>query len=178
LHTYLRTFHDSGNRGLVFNAAGNGNAKGKGISDKNKFLPYLIVVSALGENNQLTEWSNYGNCLWFTAPGDNIFCTDERGSVVSVAGTSFSSPLACSIAALIWGARPSLTNIDVENIMKTHCVNYAPGWNKYYGYGMPDALACMNAALGFSSPVTSSPVRVPVGVKIKKQKKVKAPKGS
>ncbi len=170
LHTYMRAFHDSGNHGLIFNAAGNGNSRGKGINDKNRLVPYLIVVSAIGENNQLTEWSNYGNCIWFTAPGDNIFCWDKSNQIVSVAGTSFSSPLACSIAALIWGARPSLTNLDVETIMRTHCVNYTTGWNKYYGYGLPDALACVNAALGYSAPVTAGGVLVPKGVKVKKVK--------
>lgn len=171
LHVYMKAFHDSGNKGLIFNAAGNGNSRGIGIYDKNKLVPYLIVVSAIGENNQLTEWSNYGGCIWFTAPGDNIFCWDKSNTIVSVAGTSFSSPLACSIAALMWGAVPSLTNTNIETIMKSHCVNYQPGWNKYYGWGLPDAQACVNAALGYASPITAAGVQLPVGAKIKKKPK-------
>lgn len=164
LHTYLRYFHDV-RGGLTFNAAGNGDDNGDGIFDNNSLKPYLIVVSALGESNVLTDFSNYGNCIWFTAPGENIVCTKDNNTIVSVAGTSFSSPLACSIAALIWGAKPSLTNLQVEQIMKTHCLNSSPGWNQYYGYGIPDAAACVIAA---QSTVTTPSVPVPPPVTKKK----------
>lgn len=155
LHTYFKTFHDT-KGGLIFNAAGN-----SALFDSNPLLPYLIVVSAIGEpappnfDYVLTDFSNYGNCIWFSAPGDNIFCSDNTNSVVSVAGTSFSSPLTCSVAALIWGAKPSLTNLQVESIMKSHSINYSP-WNIYYGYGMPDAHACVQAALS-TTPASPLP---------------------
>ncbi len=146
LHSYFKTFHDT-KGGLIFNAAGN-----SALFDSNPLLPYLIVVSAIAEptppNNKfvLTDFSNYGNCIWFAAPGENIYCSDENNTIVSVAGTSFSSPLTCSVAALIWGAKPSLTNLQVESIMKNHSLNL-PNWNIYYGYGIPDAAACVQAAL-------------------------------
>jgi subtilisin family serine protease len=164
LHSYFRTFHDV-KGGLIFNAAGNGDDNGDGIRDTNPLLPYLIVVSAIDQSGSLTQWSNYGNCIWFAAPGDNIFCTKATNTVVSVAGTSFSSPLTCSIAALIWGAKPSLTNLQVESIMKNHSTNYTTGWNQFFGYGIPDAAACVTAAI---NTVTPQPL-VPPPPKTKKR---------
>lgn len=149
LHSYFKTFHDV-KGGLIFNAAGNDH-----LFDPNPLLPYLIVVSALGEPvpplyaNDLAWFSNSGNCIWFSAPGENIYCSDKDNSIISISGTSFSSPLTCSIAALIWGAKPSLTNLQVESIMMNHTTN--PGakpWNTKFGYGIPDARACVQAALG------------------------------
>ncbi|MBX9695424.1 MAG: S8 family serine peptidase [Cyanobacteria bacterium] len=141
LHTYFKWFHDT-KGGLIFNAAGN-----EATQDTNPILPYLIVVSAIDQSYGLASFSNYGSPVWFTAPGNNIYCTKGTNTVVSVAGTSFASPLACSIAALVWGAKPSLTNIQVENLMKNHCVNSTSGWNQYYGWGMPDAQAILDDAL-------------------------------
>lgn len=152
LHAYMKYYHDQRN-GLIFNAAGN-----DGLFDGNPFLPYMIVVSALGESNLLTDFSNYGNCIWFTAPGDNIFCSDENGAVVSVAGTSFASPLACSVAALMWGAKPGLTNLQIETIMKNNSLNSSGStWNIFYGYGLPDAAACVQAAVNTTVAPPASP---------------------
>lgn len=131
LHSYFKWFHDT-KGGLIFNAAGN-DAK----LDSNKMVPYLIVVSAVNSSLKLASFSNYGKPVWFTAPGQGIYCSQGTGQVVSVSGTSFSSPLACSVAALVWGKKPSLTNLQVEQILKNSAGNGS--WNQYFGYGMPDA---------------------------------------
>jgi len=91
-------------------------------------------------------------------PGVYIPCSTKQkeGKIVAVSGTSFSSPLAASIAALIWGAKPSLTNLQVEQIMintanRKHDPDFSGGYvapNQVYGYGMPDA----GAALKFLFP--------------------------
>ena len=153
MHTYMQYFHDV-KGGLVFNAAGN-----EALFDSNPLVPYLIVVSAIDETNELAYFSNWGNCVWFTAPGQNIYCSKNTNTVLSVAGTSFAAPLACGVAALTWGAKPSLTNIQVENILKQNTTNSSSGWNKYYGYGLPDAAACVAKALnaGSTPPPTTTP---------------------
>lgn len=143
LHTYFKWYHDT-KGGLIFNSAGN-----SGTQDSNPIVPYLIVVSAIDTTYYLASFSTYGNSVWFTAPGTNIYCSTKSNQVASVAGTSFSSPLVASIAALIWGAKPSLRNTDVENILRNTC--YKSGgqsWTKWYGYGMPNAEAAMKAAKG------------------------------
>jgi subtilisin family serine protease len=143
LHSQFQTFHDN-NGGLVFNAAGN-----DGNEDRlNPRYSYLIVVSALDNDGHKAYFSKYGNPVWFTAPGVGIVCSSKsgKGKAVSVSGTSFSSPLVASIAALIWGAKPSLSNTQVEQLLiSTANKNHDPDNpnygvpNNFYGYGMPDA---------------------------------------
>jgi len=142
LHAQFQTFHSNG--GLVFNAAGN-----DGNEDTlNPRYPYLIVVSAIDTDGHKAYFSKFGNPVWFTAPGVGIVCSSKagKGKPVSVSGTSFSSPLVASIAALIWGAKPSLTNTQVEQLLiSTSNRNHDPlnsnygVPNNFYGYGMPDA---------------------------------------
>ncbi|MDZ4832294.1 MAG: S8 family serine peptidase [Candidatus Melainabacteria bacterium] len=156
LHEYLQWYHDEKD-GLVFNSAGN-----SGTRDRTSRKPYLICVSAIDENYSLADFSTIGGPVWFTAPGTNIFCTDKSGHIVSVNGTSFSSPLCASVAALIWGAKPSLTNLQVERIMiDTSRKSKKRDWNAYFGFGMPDAEAAMKKALGTSKlfPLTRWPVK-------------------
>ncbi len=143
LHQYLQWYHDE-KGGLVFNSAGNA-----AMRDQSGFLRYLIVVSAIDENYSLAYFSNTGSPLWFTAPGTNIVCTDNTGQVVTVSGTSFSSPLCASIAALVWGANPKLTNLEVEKILIDTCIKDGRHkWTRFFGYGLPDAEAAMRKALG------------------------------
>ncbi len=143
LHKYLKWYHDE-KGGLVFNSAGN-----SGTRDPSNLQPYLIVVSALDEDYSLAYFSTYGGSIWFTAPGTNIYCSDRDGQIVSVAGTSFSSPLAASVAALIWGANPNMTNLEVERALIASCRNAGDRpWNRYFGFGLPDAEKAMKQVLG------------------------------
>ncbi len=143
LHTYFRWFHDTKN-GLIFVSAGN-----TPVRDPNPLLPYLIVVSAINPSYSLASFSTYGSNIWFTAPGQSIYCSTREGRVASVAGTSFSCPLAASIAAMVIGANPSLRNTQVESILRTTC--YKAGTasrTDWYGYGMPNAEAALRMATG------------------------------
>ncbi|HMW90838.1 MAG TPA: S8 family serine peptidase [Candidatus Obscuribacter sp.] len=144
LHTYFRWFHDT-KGGLIFNSAGNDH-----LRDTNALSSYLIVVSAIDNGGGLASFSTYGRPVWFTAPGTGIYCTSSAGRVGSASGTSFSCPLVASVAALVWGAKPSLTNVQVENILKSTCYKDSSKqvWTESYGYGMPNAEAALKAALG------------------------------
>lgn len=133
VHTYFKWFHDK-KGGLIFNAAGN-----RAMYDPNPRLSYLIVVNACDSAGQLASFSNWGAPLWFTAPGVNIVCSQGTGQVVTVSGTSFASPLACSVAALVWGRKPSLKNTQVEKILRTSASPHDGSWNQFFGYGLPDA---------------------------------------
>jgi thermitase len=143
LHMYMRWFHDD-RGGLIFNSAGN-----NGAYDRAARVPYLIVVSAIGRDYSLARFSTYGTPTWFTAPGVGIYCSTRDDRVAAVDGTSFSSPLAASVAALIWGANPGLKNRDVENILIRTCYKAnGQSWTPYYGYGLPNAEAAVKMATG------------------------------
>jgi thermitase len=134
LHMFMKWFHDQ-KGGLIFNSAGNDN-----LRDTSGFCPYLIVVSALGTNYSMTNFSTYGSPIWFTCPGQSIYCSNKSGQVVSVNGTSFASPLAASVCALAWSRRPYLTNTQMEAKLRASTQN-VPGsyWNQYYGFGLLNA---------------------------------------
>lgn len=134
LHAYMKWFHDQ-KGGLIFNAAGNDH-----VRDTSSFCPYLIVVSALGTNYSMTNFSTYGSPIWFTCPGQSVYCSNQNGQVVSVSGTSFAAPLAASVCALAWSRRPYLTNTQMEARLRASTQN-VPGsyWNQYYGYGLLNA---------------------------------------
>jgi subtilisin family serine protease len=143
LHAYLKDFHDNHN-GLIFMAAGN-----NGAFDANPAVPYVDFVSAVDPTLGLTTFSNFGNSITFTAPGQGIVCSARDGSVQSVDGTSFASPIVASIAALVWNANPRLSNTQVENILKASCSKAgSANWTQYYGYGMPDAAKAVKLATG------------------------------
>ena len=157
VHAYVKDFHDNFN-GLVFFSAGN-----NGMKDTSPMSPYMIVVSAIdstfGAANFPGWWATtWGTPIWFCAPGVNIACSGKDGSLVSVQGTSFAAPICAGVAALIWGANPGLSNIQVENIMKATCTNIGtydpnyPGqgahWNLVYGYGLPNAERAVRLARG------------------------------
>ena len=63
-------------------------------------------------------------------------------------GTSAAAPHAAAIAALVWGAKPSLTNTQVVSILRnTSLDNMAPGTDRDGGYGVLNALTAVQAAL-------------------------------
>lgn len=141
LHAYMQEFHDL-EGGLIFISAGN-----DGLFDPNPVVPYLNVISAIDPSMQLASFSNWGNSISFTAPGKGILCTAREGDVRSVDGTSFSSPIVASVAALIWNANPALPNFAVEAILKASCFKAgAAPWTPYYGFGMPDASKAVQMA--------------------------------
>lgn len=141
LHAYFWTFHHVYG-GLVFLSAGNDSA-----FMSNGQMNYLQVVSAVDPSLSKADFSNWGNCVKFTAPGVNIVLTDRMGRSVTAAGTSFAAPICAGVAALIWSANPGLSNNQVVNIMRDTAIRDASGtWSQFFGFGMPDAQAAVQRA--------------------------------
>ena len=139
LHTFLKDFYDNHN-GLVFFSAGN-----DAMFDPNPPLYYMNVVAAVDKSKQKASFSNFGNSVTFCAPGVNIVCSDKNGSLSTVSGTSFASPICAGVASLIWSANRGLSNAQVISIMKQSCTQ--PGFAGC-GWGIPDAAKAVNMALG------------------------------
>jgi subtilisin family serine protease len=87
-------------------------------------LANTIAVGASDSTNGRATFSNWGSALDVVAPGVNIFSTfvqSQTGiaSYASGRGTSFSTPLATGLCALIWSHDPSLSNEQVRDILKS-----------------------------------------------------------
>lgn len=141
-HIYADWYHNQ-KGGLLFLAGGNDT-----MEDTSPRSPNIIVVSALSNIWTLAGFSNYGSNVWFTAPGQYICCTTKSGQVAVASGTSFSAPAVAGVAALVWAARPTLKNTQVESILINTCQrNYVQqDFEKWFGYGLPNADLAVKAA--------------------------------
>ena len=151
-------------------------AYGKGVilfaSSSNEGVPTLMypasynnVVSVGATTNLDTSatFSNYNNMVDLSAPGKDIYSTMPTYPVglnsdgwaqnyEFLSGTSMASPVAAGIAAMVRAYNPSLTPLEVEQLMKTHAVDLPPaGRDDSFGEGRVNAAATLN-----NTPVMAS----------------------
>ncbi len=133
---------------LHFAASGNG---GTSSISWPASLASVNAVGALNSSGNRASFSQYGNGLFISAPGAAILTTDRTGSAgyssgdyTTIDGTSFASPYAAGVAALILSVDPTLTVEDVEDIMAQTAVDKGtPGYNTDFGWGFVNAGAAV-----------------------------------
>jgi subtilisin family serine protease len=109
----------------------------------------VIAVSATTSSDTRASFSNYGDWVDISAPGASILTTNRGGSYGSWSGTSFSSPIAAGVAALVLSANSSLTNDQVVEILTQNADDLgATGVDVYFGYGRVNAYQSLFAAMG------------------------------
>lgn len=102
---------------------------------------------------------NWNNFVDVSAPGIDIWTTNDNGDYISKNGTSFSSPLVSALAGLITSMAPDNENLTVQMIQDiitytadkidpSNCPGNdtydANGWNPCLGYGRINAYAALN----------------------------------
>ena len=119
----------------------------------------VVAVSATTSSDTRASFSNYGDWVDISAPGASILTTNRGGGYGSWNGTSFSSPIAAGVAALILSANPSLTNAQVVDILTQNADDLgASGFDPYFGYGRVNAYQSLAAAMGSApEPDTTGP---------------------
>ncbi|HXW53016.1 MAG TPA: S8 family serine peptidase, partial [Myxococcota bacterium] len=90
----------------------------------------VISVGASNIKKQSASFSNFGRTVDVLAPGEEILGL-HHGQLVSLNGTSFSSPLVTGIASLMVGEHPMLSWKQVEYLLKETatpmtCDSYCP----------------------------------------------------
>ena len=154
-------YQNSRDQGVVHFAA-SGNGGGSSISYPAS-LPSINAVGALNSSGARASFSQYGSGLAFSAPGQGITCADRTGGdgyesgdyTGGLDGTSFASPYAAGVAALILSVDPSLTPDEVEQIMNDTAVDLgSSGYDTTFGWGFLNA---NNAVLAIDPGVTPSP---------------------
>jgi thermitase len=139
--------------GLLVMSAGNSNTD-NGTSEN----PYIINVAATTRNDARASFSNYGNYIDVSAPGEDILTVWENGQYGWAGGTSFSSPIAAGVVALIKAANPNLTPDEVETVLKNSADDLGSnGWDKYFGHGRVNAAAAVLLANGGVTPDNEAP---------------------
>jgi len=138
-------FNQTRAAGVVhFGAAGNDSSSNISYPAS---LASLYAISAINSSGNLASFSTYGNGLAFSAPGEGILTTDwvgsggfDGGNYVTIDGTSFASPYAAGVAALVLSADASLTPDEVGDIMAVSAMDRgASGYDTSYGYGVVNA---------------------------------------
>lgn len=128
-----------GKGGVVLNSGGN-----SGVLESYANTEYMITVAATDPNDARTSWSTYGNFIDITAPGLEIWTTTRGGGYSNPSGTSFSCPLTAGVVALMFSINPTLSPIQIQNILSSTSVDLGSlGWDQYYGQGRVDANAAV-----------------------------------
>lgn len=147
------------NKGVVlFAAAGNaGNtAKGYPAAHNN-----VIAVAATNDQDQRAGFSTYGDWVQIAAPGENILSSffDSTSSYVYESGTSMACPFAASIAGLMIGRNPLVTNVKVrDTIFQT-----ADNVGNFITKGRINAFKAVNLMV-VPVPISGTPITASVGV--------------
>ncbi len=110
---------------IIVTSAGNDNDENPSYLNSH---PDVISAAATTPDDVKAEFSSYGTWVEVCAPGVNIYTTSWSQSTMShtyasVAGTSFSSPITCGAAALIWSAHPGWSRNLVVSALINSCDN-------------------------------------------------------
>jgi subtilisin family serine protease len=134
---------------LIVAAAGN---SGTSTLDYPARLANVVSVAAIDESGQRASFSNYGNGLDLSAPGTRIVTlnggNNQPNNVHYLQGTSFSTPFVSGAAALLLSVDPSLTNVELWNILNSTAVQPSGAQRPYnpgYGWGVVNVWNAINA---------------------------------
>ncbi len=114
---------------LIFVAAGN-----DGTEDPAYLNSRDDIISVAGTNENDSEYSssNYGTWINISAPATNIYSTyhdnnnPDVDDYASLTGTSMATPMAASVAALLWSHNQSLVADTVEQKLYDSADNIEP----------------------------------------------------
>lgn len=119
----------------------------------------VVAVSATNSSDGRPSWSNYGSYVDVSAPGASILTLHGATGYAWWNGTSFSSPIASGVVALMASANPALSNAAiVDALLKNSDDIGDPGYDVYFGHGRVNAQRAVAAVWISPSVDTTAPV--------------------
>ncbi|HET6400190.1 MAG TPA: S8 family serine peptidase [Candidatus Kapabacteria bacterium] len=155
---FLYEAHDRG--ALVVAAAGNGipGITNSGVSnDINPEYPgngpYVLSVGSTDQSDAPSYFSNFGHSVSVWAPGTQIFSCDYTGVGSNSAysaedGTSFASPNAAGVAALLWSQHHDWLPEFISRQLIATCDNVVNPSDRTDYWGRLNAANALTASLG------------------------------
>ncbi|MCC6358637.1 MAG: S8 family serine peptidase [Phycisphaerales bacterium] len=139
---------------LLLMAAGNDGANLTGQPDWSSFL----LVGSTDSSDARSTFSNYGTPIDIVAPGTSVVSTTMGSSYASGSGTSYATPIAVGVAALMLSANSNLTVAQLETRLMSSCDDIGPaGDDSFFGRGRVNAYnAVVSATQGSHYPAEMS----------------------
>jgi thermitase len=146
----------SGTRAPLFCAVGN---RRRTIDGETGYDPVCahertIAVGRSDRRDRVPRECAYGPQLDFVAPGNDVYSTKSGGEFGPGSGTSYATPIAAGIAALVLSLPlgRDRTATDVRRFLREGCekvgnVAYDGGHDERYGHGRVDAYGAVLAAV-------------------------------
>ncbi len=141
---------------LVFISSGNSGERYRARDTSD-----AVFVGAVDGTGELAFFSDYGAFVDIVAPGTDIRTTAMGGGYRRANGTSFASPIAAGVAALVWSVNPDLRPVTVEGLIFGHAIDLGDdGRDEFHGHGMVDASGAVEAALNVVEPEDNVPPEI------------------
>lgn len=133
---------------LVVAAAGNSNVE---TSVYPASYDNVVSVAASDENDNRAFYTSFGRYVDLSAPGVNIYFAAADNTYKTDHGTSFSSPMVCGAAALVWSHHPEFTPQQVAEQLRATAdpilyTNAAPQYAYKLGKGRMDVYKALTAS--------------------------------
>jgi subtilisin family serine protease len=142
-HSAARDVKDAG--GLLFWASGNDGAGFGGV------IPDLVIVGSTTSNDTRSSFSNFGAGLGVVAPGSSVRSTRMSGGYGNSSGTSYASPIAAGVGAMIFSANPALSPDDVQDVLYRSADDLGDaGFDNFYGHGRVNTFQAVTMAQGYT----------------------------
>ena len=124
----------------------------------------ILSVGAVNNQGTIAAFSSYGPSAdgrikpEVCATGEGTYLINPaNNTVMNGNGTSFACPLIAGMAASLWSALPTATNMEIREMIIRSCDRYDQP-HKQYGYGIPNAwLAYTMATTHLPSTIHPTP---------------------
>lgn len=97
--------------------------------------PSVIAVAATDSNDEITSFSNWGEWIDISAPGEDIVSTWTNGEYNNESGTSASAPLVAGTIALMLSEKPDATRDEILTALKSGAEPVTTYGYRYIGVG-------------------------------------------
>jgi subtilisin family serine protease len=158
-HSYgITMFFAAGNDGYNMDIPQNDPSYWEGDIHDESELPWVIGVSSSNAEGNRAEFSNYGENIDIMAPGENLLTLDLMGADGEnkgypannnynyVEGTSYSTPIAAGVAALMLSVNPALTPEEIRIILTETATKSGDDYDSD-GFSLEKAYGLINAGL-------------------------------
>ncbi len=150
---------------LVISAGNSGDSEWRKITPPSDAID-ILTVGAVKRDSIIAPFSSRGMTADLRVKPDVMALglmsavVDDRGKVSLKAGTSFSSPIMCGMVACLWQAFPTLTNLEIIDVVRKSSDQYET-YNEDYGYGLPD----MEKAMALAKEIADTKVNQKTSIK-------------